>query len=77
MKSIEDDPNMTPGSVGRSPLSLAALKEPEMFSSGGVSKTSPTSSGGEIITPLSLSSSSTWSYNNTASSTASSFARYV
>ncbi|XP_034242779.1 protein Gawky isoform X1 [Thrips palmi] len=74
MKSIEDDPNITPGSVGRSPLSLAALKEPEMFPSGGVSKTSPTSSGGEIITPLSLSSSSTWSYSNTGSSTATSFA---
>lgn len=76
LKSIEDDPSITPGSVVRSPLSLAALKEPEMFSSGGVSKTSPTSSGAEILPPLSL-SSSTWSYNNTASSTASSFARLV
>lgn len=51
MKNVEDDPAMTPGSVVRSPLSLAAIKEVDML--GG--KTSPP--GGE----RSL-SSSTWSY---------------
>lgn len=51
MKNVEDDPNMTPGSVVRSPLSLAVIKDADML--GG--KTSPP--GGE----RSL-SSSTWSY---------------
>lgn len=51
MKNVEDDPAMTPGSVVRSPLSLAAIKDTDML--GG--KTSPP--GGE----RSL-SSSTWSY---------------
>lgn len=51
MKNVEDDPAMTPGSVVRSPLSLAAIKDSDML--GG--KTSPP--GGE----RSL-SSSTWSY---------------
>lgn len=50
MKSAEDDPAMTPGSVVRSPLSLAAIKESDML--GG--KTSPP---GERLL-----SSSTWSY---------------
>lgn len=51
MKNVEDDPAMTPGSVVRSPLSLAVIKDADML--GG--KTSPP--GGE----RSL-SSSTWSY---------------
>ncbi|CAH2037775.1 unnamed protein product, partial [Iphiclides podalirius] len=51
MKNVEDDPAMTPGSVVRSPLSLATIKDSDML--GG--KTSPP--GGE----RSL-SSSTWSY---------------
>jgi trinucleotide repeat-containing gene 6 protein len=50
---IEDDPTITPGSVARSPLSIAA-KESDLFATS--SKTSPTES-------LNL-SSSTWSFNN-------------
>lgn len=78
MKSIEDDPSITPGSVVRSPLSLATIKDTEIFNSGvggsggGGGKTSPT--GGVVdmpIPPLSL-SSSTWTFNPPAS-TASSF----
>ncbi|KAL4709857.1 hypothetical protein ACJJTC_003820 [Scirpophaga incertulas] len=57
MKNVEDDPAMTPGSVVRSPLSLAVIKDTDML--GG--KTSPP--GGE----RSL-SSSTWSYAPPATS---------
>ncbi|XP_013199683.1 protein Gawky isoform X1 [Amyelois transitella] len=56
MKSAEDDPAMTPGSVVRSPLSLAAIKDTDML--GG--KTSPP---GERLL-----SSSTWSYAPPATS---------
>lgn len=55
MKNIEDDPSITPGSVARSPLSISAAKETDLFA--GSSKTSPTE-----IQPISL-SSSTWSFN--------------
>ncbi|XP_068632111.1 protein Gawky isoform X2 [Battus philenor] len=51
MKNVEDDPAMTPGSVVRSPLSLATIKDTDML--GG--KTSPP--GGERLL-----SNSTWSY---------------
>lgn len=54
MKSIEDDPSITPGSVARSPLSIGGA---DLFAS--VSKASPTE-----LPPLSL-SSSTWSFNPT------------
>ncbi|XP_049868969.1 protein Gawky isoform X2 [Pectinophora gossypiella] len=57
MKNVEDDPNMTPGSVVRSPLSLAAIKDTDML--GG--KTSPPGEGRSL-------SSSTWSYAPPASS---------
>lgn len=54
MKNIEDDPSITPGSVARSPLSISAAKESDLF--GGMSsKTSPSDMS------LNL-SSSTWSY---------------
>lgn len=56
IKSIEDDPSITPGSVARSPLSInSAPKEADIFNSTG--KNSPTD-----LPPLSL-SSSTWSFN--------------
>lgn len=58
MKTIEDDPSITPGSVARSPLSIAA-KEADLFAPS--SKTSPTD-----LPPLSL-SSSTWSFNPSGS----------
>ena len=35
MKNIEDDPTITPGSVGRSPLSIATIKDPDIFSNIG------------------------------------------
>lgn len=74
MKSIEDDPSITPGSVVRSPLSLATIKDTEIFSSGG--KTSPTVSGSEAIPPISL-INSTWSFNPPATTASSSFTRCV
>lgn len=64
MKSIEDDPSITPGSV-RSPLSIAGIKDSELFNINPTKSPPP----GDSIQPLSL-SSSTWSYS--AASTASS-----
>ncbi|XP_037045653.1 protein Gawky isoform X3 [Bradysia coprophila] len=58
IKTIEDDPSITPGSVARSPLSIAA--KDDLFAPS--SKTSPTD-----LPPLSL-SSSTWSFNPTSGS---------
>ncbi|XP_054285259.1 protein Gawky-like isoform X2 [Macrosteles quadrilineatus] len=74
MKSIEDDPSITPGSVVRSPLSLATIKDTEIFSSGGAGgKTSPTVGvGADTIPPMSL-TNNTWSFNPPASTTSSSF----
>lgn len=60
MKSIEDDPSLTPGSVVRSPLSLPTIKDTEIFNAG--SKTSPTVSSAVDSAIPSL-SSSTWSFN--------------
>jgi trinucleotide repeat-containing gene 6 protein len=51
---IEDDPTITPGSVARSPLSIAAAKDSTLLS-GGNTKTSPND-------PINI-SSSTWSFN--------------
>ena len=50
---IEDDPTITPGSVARSPLSIATAKESDLFTTSG--KTSPTDA-------INL-TSSTWSFN--------------
>ncbi|KRF85369.1 protein Gawky isoform X2 [Drosophila virilis] len=56
IKSIEDDPSITPGSVARSPLSINPTpKDADIFANTG--KNSPTD-----LPPLSL-SSSTWSFN--------------
>lgn len=52
IKNIEDDPSITPGSVARNPLAIAATKESDLF--GSSSKTSPNE--------INL-SSSTWSFN--------------
>lgn len=62
LKTIEDDPSITPGSVARSPLSIAAaatVKDSDLFATSG--KTSPTD-----LPPLSL-SSSTWSFSPSVS----------
>lgn len=74
IKSIEDDPSITPGSVVRSPLSLATIKDTEIFTSS-VAPSKPSPPGGvsaDPIQPLSL-SSSTWSFN--PSTTTPSFTR--
>ncbi|MPC96907.1 Protein Gawky [Portunus trituberculatus] len=62
MKNIEDDPNITPGSVTRSPLSLN-IKDSELLSS--ISKTPTTNTVSDMTSHLpSLSlSSNTWSFN--------------
>lgn len=62
MKNIEDDPNITPGSVTRSPFSLG-IKDSELLTS--ISKTSTTNTATDMggpLTSLSL-SSNTWSFN--------------
>ncbi|GBP38396.1 Protein Gawky [Eumeta japonica] len=58
LKNVEDDPAITPGSVVRSPLSLAAIKDTDMLAG----KTSPPA--GNSSNSL---SSSTWSYAPPAS----------
>ncbi|XP_015177022.1 PREDICTED: trinucleotide repeat-containing gene 6C protein isoform X2 [Polistes dominula] len=66
MKSIEDDPSITPGSVVRSPLSLAAIKDPDaIFSSS--SKTSPPPQNPNPDTSIPSLSNSTWTFNPPAS----------
>ncbi|EAT40859.1 AAEL007449-PA [Aedes aegypti] len=51
---IDDDPSITPGSVARSPLSIATAKETDLFGTAG--KASPTDSMGLT--------SSTWGFNS-------------
>lgn len=70
IKSIEDDPSITPGSVVRSPLSLATIKDTDIFtSSAAPSKPSPTGVVSTDLPPLSL-SSSTWSFSSTSAPSA-------
>lgn len=74
MKNIEDDPTITPGSVGRS-LSLAPLKDPDtIFSSS--TKTSPPPQLQNVDTSIPSLSNSTWSFNPPAT-TPSAFSRFV
>ncbi|EZA61318.1 trinucleotide repeat-containing gene 6C protein isoform X2 [Ooceraea biroi] len=62
IKSIEDDPSITPGSVVRSPLSLATIKDPDtIFSSS--SKTSPPPQAANPDTSIPSLSNSTWTFN--------------
>ncbi|CAH0563591.1 unnamed protein product [Brassicogethes aeneus] len=68
IKSIEDDPSITPGSVVRSPLSMTTIKDSEMFGMNP-SKSPPADS---IQGSLAL-GSSTWSYINPSPSTSSAF----
>lgn len=62
MKNIEDDPNITPGSVTRSPLSVS-IKDSELLSS--INKTPTTNTVSDLTSHLpSLSlSTNTWSFN--------------
>lgn len=66
IKSVEDDPSMTPGSVARSPLSLATIKDTEILSSSSKSSP-PATSTVDPVPPLSL-SNSPWTFNPTSSS---------
>nr|XP_012228942.1 PREDICTED: trinucleotide repeat-containing gene 6B protein isoform X4 [Linepithema humile] len=62
IKSIEDDPSITPGSVVRSPLSLATIKDSDtIFSSS--SKTSPPPQAANPDTSIPSLSNSTWTFN--------------
>ncbi|XP_012060775.1 PREDICTED: protein Gawky [Atta cephalotes] len=62
IKSIEDDPSITPGSVVRSPLSLATIKDTDtIFSSS--SKTSPPPQAANPDTSIPSLSNSTWTFN--------------
>ncbi|KAF7266603.1 hypothetical protein GWI33_020105 [Rhynchophorus ferrugineus] len=56
IKSIEDDPTITPGSVVRSPLSIATIKDNELFSINA-NKSPPATDAMQSL------SSSTWSFN--------------
>ncbi|XP_049826803.1 protein Gawky isoform X2 [Aethina tumida] len=67
IKSIEDDPSITPGSVVRSPLSIPTIKDSEIFMNP--SKSPPAN---DSIQPLTL-NSSTWSFNPPSSTTSSAF----
>ncbi|KAJ8668098.1 hypothetical protein QAD02_009761 [Eretmocerus hayati] len=62
IKSIEDDPSITPGSVVRSPLSLAAIKDTDTIFSTG-SKTSPPPQSVTDSASIPSLSNSTWSFN--------------
>ncbi|XP_053673775.1 protein Gawky-like [Anopheles nili] len=56
---IEDDPTITPGSVARNPLSIAAAKESNLFGGGG-------GTGSSVVSAVNSKSSpteSTWSFN--------------
>jgi trinucleotide repeat-containing gene 6 protein len=71
LKTVEDDPTLTPGSVVRSPLSMATIKDTsEIF----VKNSSPPSvvssiASDQLSTPLSL-NSDTWSFTPTSSGAA-------
>ncbi|KAM7341442.1 trinucleotide repeat containing adaptor protein gawky isoform 2-T2 [Cochliomyia hominivorax] len=62
IKSIEDDPSITPGSVARSPLSINPTPKDADIFSNAASKNSPTD-----LPSLGLTSSSTWSFNPSSS----------
>jgi len=75
MKTVEEDPSMTPGSVARSPLSMASIKDSDFLSDSN--KGSPGSAGQDnsVLTGLGLSSASPWS--NLNSNTSSVYTRYI
>lgn len=58
LRNIEDDPNVTPGSIARSPLSISTIKDPMLLNWS--SKMSPGTTA-DSLTSLSL-SSSTWAF---------------
>lgn len=60
LKSAEDDPHLTPGSVVRSPLSVNTIKDSELF--GGSWKQSPPGGEGSLVASLASLTSSTWAF---------------
>ncbi|XP_077526607.1 trinucleotide repeat containing adaptor protein gawky isoform X2 [Haemaphysalis longicornis] len=59
LKSAEDDPHLTPGSVVRSPLSVNTIKDSELFGSW---KQSPPGGEGSLVASLASLTSSTWAF---------------
>ncbi|XP_077490623.1 trinucleotide repeat containing adaptor protein gawky isoform X1 [Amblyomma americanum] len=59
LKSAEDDPHLTPGSVVRSPLSVNTIKDSELFGSW---KPSPPGGEGSLVASLASLTSSTWAF---------------
>nr|XP_037287364.1 protein Gawky-like isoform X1 [Rhipicephalus microplus] len=59
LKSAEDDPHLTPGSVVRSPLSVNTIKDSELF---GGWKQSPPGGEGSLVASLASLTSSTWAF---------------
>ncbi|XP_062546138.1 protein Gawky-like isoform X2 [Armigeres subalbatus] len=60
---IEDDPTITPGSVARSPLSIAAAKESNLFANSNSNNNINNNNTNSKSSPTESISSSTWSYN--------------
>lgn len=60
---IEDDPTITPGSVARSPLSIAAAKESNLFANSNNNNNINNNATNSKSSPTESISSSTWSYN--------------
>lgn len=46
IKTIEDDPSITPGSVVRSPISLPSIKDSEIFGSSSANSSGAGNNGG-------------------------------
>jgi len=72
IKSVDDDPTLTPGSVVRSPLSLAAIKDSDFLSKNSTSTISSMPSDSLVSPLISLQSSSNpWSFTPTSSGSTS------
>lgn len=63
MKSIEDDPSITPGSIVRSPLSLATIKDPDAIFSSSNKTSPPPQQPTNPDTSIPSLSNSTWTFN--------------
>ncbi|XP_058815309.1 protein Gawky-like [Topomyia yanbarensis] len=60
---IEDDPTITPGSVARSPLSIASAKDSNLFANSNSSSNHNSNATNSKSSPTESITSSTWSYN--------------
>lgn len=61
---IEDDPTITPGSVARSALSIAAAKDSNLFANSNSTNSINNNTTNSKSSPTESISSATWSYNN-------------